>query len=140
MTTLNTNEAEAAGERGSIIVLCRDVFFLVTVRNTLLRLGYEPHVAKAAAEFTSAQVTAPLVLVIADMGAVMSTEEWLVLRRSAGEVPILAFGPHKDVDAFRAARVAGVTRVVANSQFHRDMVDLVTRYALPIQSGRGGVE
>ena len=44
-------------------------------------------------------------------------------------VPVLAFGSHLDVDGRRAAKAAGVTRVLSNGDFHRDMVPLVQRYA-----------
>jgi hypothetical protein len=49
---------------------------------------------------------------------------------------VLAFGPHMDVEAFRAAKDAGVTRVVSNSQFHRNMANLIERYALPPEEGQ----
>lgn len=133
MTKVHT-DAEASASGGSIAVVCRDVFFLVTVRNTLIRMGYAPLVVKSAIELLQAERHAPLVLVIADMAAVTSPEEWTILRELDGDVPILAFGPHKDVDAFRSAKAGGVTRVVANSQFHREMADLVTRYARPLDS------
>ena len=43
--------------------------------------------------------------------------------------PILAFGPHLDVDGLRDAKAAGVTRVVSNGTFHRDAATLIGRYA-----------
>ena len=43
----------------------------------------------------------------------------------------LSFGPHKDVDGFRAAKRGGATRVVSNGDFHRDMTGFVRRYARP---------
>ncbi|MEZ4571178.1 MAG: hypothetical protein R2849_12800 [Thermomicrobiales bacterium] len=46
-------------------------------------------------------------------------------------VRVLAFGPHREVEAFKMAKSSGVTRVVANSQFHREMGELINRYALP---------
>ena len=52
---------------------------------------------------------------------------------AAVDVPILAFGPHKDVEGFRSAKAAGVTRVVANGEFSRSLPDLVRRYATPVE-------
>jgi hypothetical protein len=49
-------------------------------------------------------------------------------RGDAGLVPTLAFGPHVDIEGRRAARVAGVTRIVSNGQFHGDTVGLIERY------------
>ena len=59
--------------------------------------------------------------------------EWAVIARvtAAGRTPILAFGSHLDVEGRRAAKAAGVTRVLSNGDFHRDMVALVERYARP---------
>jgi hypothetical protein len=44
-------------------------------------------------------------------------------------VPVIAFGPHKDVAALQAAKAAGVTRVMANSLFHAQAADMIRRYA-----------
>ena len=43
-------------------------------------------------------------------------------------MPTLAFGPHVDVEGRRAAKAAGVTRIVSNGQFHSDMAGLIERY------------
>ena len=52
-----------------------------------------------------------------------------VLSRPSGDrVPTLAFGPHVDVESRRAAKAAGVTRIVSNGQFHGDMAGLIERY------------
>ena len=53
------------------------------------------------------------------------------LTEDADPAPILAFGPHTDVTARRAAKAAAVTRLVSNGDFHRDMMTLVRRYARP---------
>jgi hypothetical protein len=43
-------------------------------------------------------------------------------------VPTLGFGSHVDIETRRAAKSAGVTRIVSNSEFHRDMPALISRY------------
>ena len=53
----------------------------------------------------------------------------------AGGARVLAFGPHMDVEKMRAAKDAGVTRTISNSQFHRNMAELIERYALPADAG-----
>jgi len=61
--------------------------------------------------------------------------DWNVVKSLMGGagpgVPVLVFGSHLDVVGRRAAKAAGVTRVLSNGDFHRDMVTLVKRYALP---------
>jgi hypothetical protein len=117
-------------ERGAIVVLCPDVFFLVGIRNTVRRLGFEPYVVKSTDDLEEAASSLSPALVIIDMHALGSDGEWDAIGPYIKHaIPVLAFGPHKDVDAFRAAKEAGATRVVANSQFHHDMADLIERYA-----------
>lgn len=119
--------------RGVIVVYCPDLFFLVGIRNTVRRLGFEPHVVKTFDELEeSASVLNPA-LVLIDLAAIGDEGD---LQAVAGHlrhgVPVLAFGPHKAVDAFRAAKAVGVTRVAANSQFHREMAELIDRYAIEV--------
>ena len=57
--------------------------------------------------------------------------EWEILRDGldANEIPpTLAFGPHVDVEGRRAAKVAGIDRIVSNGQFDREMMPLIERY------------
>ena len=81
--------------------------------------------------------TPPPVLGIVDLGA---GPDWELLRPHlaacpdrggdpAFPSPVLAFGPHKDVEAMRAAKAAGVTRLVSNGEFHRELAGLVARSA-----------
>ena len=50
---------------------------------------------------------------------------------SGNQPPIIAFGPHLDVDGLRAAKKAGVTRVFSNGDFSKDTAAIITRYARP---------
>jgi hypothetical protein len=50
------------------------------------------------------------------------------LRQNDAVPPTLAFGPHVDVENRRLAKDAGVSRIVSNGQFHREMRELVDRY------------
>jgi hypothetical protein len=122
--------SDETAHRPAIVVLNRDMFFGVKIGNTLRGLGYEVEFAKDAARFVeSIAARGPrAVLGLIDIAAGV---EWESIRafRADGTVPVLAFGSHLDVDGFRAAKSAGVTRVVSNGDFHRDMVALVKRYA-----------
>ena len=117
-------------DRGMVVVLCPDVFFLVAIRNTLRRLGFEPLVVKTTDDLEESASSLTPALVIVDMTSIGAGGDWTAVDPYVRHgVPVLAFGPHKDVEAFRAAKDAGVSRVVANSQFHREMADLIERYA-----------
>jgi hypothetical protein len=117
--------------RGVVLALVPDVFFAVTVRNTIRRLGYDPHLLKTPDDLVVAAGERDAVLAVVDLQAVHSPGEWLDIGDLVGDgLPVLVFGAHRDVEGLRAARDAGVTRVVSNGQFHREMSDLIQRYAL----------
>jgi hypothetical protein len=42
--------------------------------------------------------------------------------------PVLGFGSHTDVETRRAAKAAGVHRIVSNGQFNADMAGYVQKY------------
>ncbi len=119
---------------GEIVVLNRDLFFGVRIGNTLRGLGYRVSFTADSPTF-AARITAlepPPVLGVIDMGTGV---DWDLIRsltaRADLSTPLLVFGSHLDVEGLRAAKAAGVTRVVSNGDFHRGMVDLVRRYARP---------
>lgn len=114
-----------------ILIVNRDLFFGVRLRQALRADGWSPRIVPstaAAVEILSGeQIPA---LIVADMAA---SPDWAALVAAARvtdpPTPVLAFGAHRDVGAFRAAKTAGVTRVISNGDFHRDMVGTVRRYA-----------
>lgn len=116
-----------------VVVLNRDLFFGVQIGNVLRGLGYRvtfmSETAAFAAHLRSAR-PAP-VLGIIDMSAGVNWGELgAMIADPTVATPVLAFGSHLDVEGRRAAKRAGVTRLVSNGEFHRDMVKLVRRYAL----------
>ena len=111
-------------------ILTKDLLFAVSIRNTVQRLGFGALIVKTPEALDDAVVTETPVLTIVDLATVGADGDWDVIQGAAErDVPVLVFGPHKDVDGFRAAKAAGVTRVVSNGQFHREMADLIERYA-----------
>lgn len=123
-------EDATRGARGTVVVVIRDVFFSVTIRSNLRRLGFEPVLAPSVAEVAGRVGDHDIRLVIVDGTAVEAEDVWRrVGRLTERGLPVLVFAPHKDAATLRAAKSAGVTRVVSNSLFHRDMAALVERYA-----------
>ena len=99
------------------------------IRTSLRQLGYAVALAQDPQSFTAHLRNGDQVAVL---GLIDFNQpvEWNALASAlATDVPIVAFGPHKDIDGFRAARAAGVTRTIANGEFSRCLPDLVTRYA-----------
>ena len=120
-------------ERGVVVGLIKDVFFGITVRNTIRRLNFEAQIIKALDELPSAIAVYEPDLPIVDLNLMGDDPaQWDPIKDAlAGGTRVLAFGPHMDVEKMRAAKEAGVTRSISNSQFHRNMAELIERYALP---------
>ena len=114
------------------IVLNRDLLFGSRIRSALASLGLESRFVTTAEQFVAALSDEPgsVAIGIIDMNGAIT---WEVIReaqssRDDERAPTLAFGPHVDVEGRRAARAAGVTRIVSNGQFHSDMAGLIERY------------
>lgn len=116
-------------ERGVIIAVIKDVFFGITVRNTIKKLNFEPQLIKSTDALADTVAVYDPSLVVIDLQVIEEESAWseVTLIREQ-DIPVLVFGPHKDVEGLRAAKAAGVSRVVANSQFHREMPTLIERY------------
>jgi hypothetical protein len=129
---VDVSAPDATNDRGEIVVLNRDLFFGVKIGNTLRGLGYRVSFVPTTAAFVERLDAgdATPVLGIVDMGAGV---DWHAVAAVTGAdeagTPLLVFGSHLDVEGRRAAKAAGVRRVVSNGDFHRDMVVLVQRYA-----------
>jgi methylmalonyl-CoA mutase cobalamin-binding subunit len=124
---------EATGTRPTLaLVLNRDLLFGSRMRSALNSLGLEARFVSTAEQFVGAlhQEPGSVAIGIIDMNGAVS---WKVIREglsgaNGGDVPTLAFGPHVDVEGRRAAKAAGVTRIVSYGQFHADMAGLIERY------------
>lgn len=116
--------------RQNIVVLIRDLFFSVKVRNELINAGYEPLLVKREPELLSTVEASHPVLILLDLNARPDWKTLEPLLDAESDTPILAFGPHKDVDGRRAAQAAGVTRVVTNQQMHKNLHEYIQRYVV----------
>jgi hypothetical protein len=113
------------------IVLNRDLLFGSRIRSALKALGLNAQFAATTDRFVEAlsEHGDAAAIAIIDMNGSVA---WDVLGEALADPlslpPILAFGPHTDVDNRRAAKSAGVSRIVSNGQFQREMVGLIDRY------------
>jgi hypothetical protein len=113
------------------VVLNRDLMFGTRIRRALASQGLRSHFARDTAQFIQlleATEPAPAIGIIDMNGAVAWDDLRQALARLDGRVPTLGFGSHIDVETRRAAKAAGVTRIVSNNEFHRDMTALISRY------------
>lgn len=67
-------------------------------------------------------------LVILDLTAVQPGWENVVAKVKAAGIPVLAYGPHVNVEAREAAVKAGCDDVVANSKLSIDLPNLLGKY------------
>jgi DNA-binding NarL/FixJ family response regulator len=126
---MNAPEPASEGEsRGEVLVLNTDLFFGVKIGNALKARGYAVVFKATTDAFVAAARADRPALAIIDLNA---RPEWerIAELTAEGATPILVFGSHLDIEGLRAAKAAGVSRVVSNGEFHRNMLDLVERYA-----------
>lgn len=122
------DEAQVANE---VLVLNRDLLFGSRIRSALKTIGMATTLVPDSATFATQlrERASDVGIAIIDLNGEV---DWAViepvLRDASVEVPVLAFGPHVDAERLRAAKAHGVTRVVSNGQFHKDLVSLVERY------------
>jgi FixJ family two-component response regulator len=117
----------------TIVVLNRDLFFGIRLNQLLKQLGFRAVLAKTQDVFLTELGAADVALGIIDINF---GPDWEGIARAIEEgtkPPIIAFGPHLDVEGLRSAKKAGVTRVFSNGDFSRDTATIVSRYARPAQ-------
>jgi hypothetical protein len=122
--------------RGTVVLLNTDLFFGVRVRQVARDLGFAFATEKTTAGFFARLATLgdEATLGLIDIGAQVDWDA-ATSGMAATTCPVLAFGPHMDVDGLRAAKAAGVTRVFSNGEFSREMGALIERYARPSKAG-----
>ena len=103
-----------------VAVLCRDLFFRAKIDAMAKAAGVPIRFAGSAEEAEGATT----VLVDLADGA-RAIEAVQALKARTGAPVVVAFGPHKEGEAFRAAREAGADRVLARSAFVERLPELL---------------
>jgi hypothetical protein len=112
------------------IVLNRDILFGSHIRGALAALGLQARFVPTTDRFVDeldAHGDAAAIGII-DMNGAVAWDTLCQALANTDVPPTLAFGPHTDVANRRAAKTAGVSRVVSNGQFQRDMARIIDRY------------
>jgi hypothetical protein len=127
---MNETSLQPGGRR--ILFLNRDLMTGIKVANTAAALGFAIERCSDSQVFSERlqDASSPWALAIIDMNLAI---DWGVigalLQAEDSLPPILGFGPHVDVEGRKAAKSAGLTRIVSNGDFHRQMPNLIERYA-----------
>jgi CheY-like chemotaxis protein len=108
-------------------MLIPDLFFSVRVADAVRALGHTPREVSDAAALLSAAREGVAAIVIdtqtrSDWQAAVQT---LKADPTTATIPILAFGPHVDVAASRAAVGAGCDRIVTRGKFSSELPQLL---------------
>ncbi len=114
-------------ETKKVLLLEKDLFFIVKVRDTLSHAGYETQVARSAEDFARKLAANTPALAIVHTGLAGVNWEQVISEAKAAQVPTLAFGSHIDLEAQQAARRAGADRVIANSKLANNLTAIVER-------------
>jgi hypothetical protein len=114
----------ASGSPLIVVALVKDLFFSVKLGNEVRRAGFEPRIVKTQSDFSDAVRADNVALGIIDLSVKVDWTNW-----QPPGVPVIAFGPHKDIEGRRAAKAAGIARILSNSQFHAEAPLYVQRYA-----------
>ncbi len=109
-----------------IAALETDLFFTVKIQDTLKRAGFQTRVARTASELGSLLSDGSYALALINTAA--RGVDWRAGVAAAQErgVPVIAYGPHVDLETQSEARAAGATRVIANSRL-TDLPAIVER-------------
>jgi len=103
-------------ERRQVVALEPDLFFAVKITDTLKRAGFQTRIARNAAAFRDYLEGEGYALALVNTAARgIDWQAGVISAREVG-VPVIAYGPHVDLDTQAAARAAGATRVITNSR------------------------
>lgn len=110
-----------------VLAISTDLFFMPQVEAAAKAAGYGFEwldTSLSAEEFAGKLAAQPTALVVLQLGTNLPWQEWVPAAKAqaaTAQVPWLAFGPHTDAKLLAAARKAGVHKVVARSQFAREL-------------------
>jgi hypothetical protein len=105
----------------SALVLVRDLIFATKISSTARALGVPLTLVREPSKLAEAAGGARLIVDLNLEGALEAAVAWKA--RTGGEVT--AFASHVDVETIRAARDAGVDRVMARSEFARVLPEVL---------------
>ncbi len=124
-----------ADTRPPLAALVQDLFFSSKIAETTRHLGIVAFVEEEAQAFEEAVREERPGLALIDLG--LRNVDWVgAVRRLRADpafatLPIIAFGPHMDLEARERALAAGCTEFLANSKIATDLAHVVARYLGP---------
>lgn len=118
-------------EPNRVLLLNRDLMAGVPIANTCKALGYTVVGVHNTHDFVDALVSTDnrIALGVIDMNGEI---DWPVisntLNSSERTPPVIAFGPHVDIEGRKSAKESGVARAYSNRGFHRDIAQCLEKF------------
>jgi DNA-binding response OmpR family regulator len=112
----------------AILLLEKDLFFSVRIRDTLRHYAMAVRVVRDGPAFSRALAESdpePPALAIVNMATPGVDWEAAIREARQHDLPVLAFGPHVDQEARRRALAAGAHQVVSNARLSSSLPALV---------------
>ena len=127
----DTSPATDESATPRVVVLSRDLFFGMRIRNALKQMGFATVLTKTEADLEAAITSEPSLpaLALIDFNNAVHWSEIATTVKNHSELPVLAFGAHTDTDSFKVAKEAGVTRVISNGAFSQQLPELIEKHA-----------
>ncbi|HEY7863117.1 MAG TPA: hypothetical protein VIE39_05625 [Thermoanaerobaculia bacterium] len=110
-----------------------DLFFRSKIEATARHLSVPVRFAAASdlVREASAKDVAAVLLELSANGAVLEAVQKIRAQKPTASLPVVGFLSHVDVDLRKRAEAAGVTRVLARSEFSETLPDLVMDLLAP---------
>ncbi|MBX3071971.1 MAG: hypothetical protein KF883_15810 [Thermomicrobiales bacterium] len=123
---------QAANSKTRLLLLNRDLMAGIAVTNAAKTLDLRVDRATSASELVERWSSAKeqVAVVVLDLNMPVEWDDLAeMLTGAEGDPPVIGFGPHVDVEGRRAAKQAGLKRIYSNGDFHRQMGEIIARYA-----------
>ncbi|MFD2169533.1 hypothetical protein [Tumebacillus lipolyticus] len=111
----------------TVLAWVSNLMFSVRIGEVANALGGHVILVSSSEEIVDKLEIHPSLLIL-DLTAVTGDWQQTVARAKETGVPVLAYGPHVNVEAREAAEAAGCDEVVANSKLSLDLPKLLTKY------------
>lgn len=134
MTDRSTTDAAEANDdreetRGDVVVYSPDVFFAMRLRTALKLMNLRAVLTETPEDFVSrfTEENDAVRMGLVDMNRSVDWGAFAAAIESG--LPVVAFGSHTDVEGFKAAKQAGVDRVLSNGAMNSSFEQVVSRHA-----------
>jgi CheY-like chemotaxis protein len=111
----------------TVLALVNNLMFSVKIRDVANTMGGHVTLVADNEEMLEKLDIRPSLLIL-DLTAVKEGWQEVVAKAKEAGVPVLAYGPHVEVELRQAAEAAGCDEVVANSKLNLELPNLLAKY------------